>query len=82
MIAYGAALSLEELFENFNQEHSVLELIEILEQELAEKKSDNSPLSSPYFESEEEKKLFFERHAKKRPKIYTFAPENFSFMFY
>ncbi len=74
MIAYGAALSLEELFENFNQEHSVLELIEILEQELAEKKSDNSPLSSPYFESEEEKKLFFERHAKKRPKIYTFAP--------
>ena len=72
IIALGAALSLEELFQNFEQKNSLQEMIPLLEKEM-EKKSGESQSSKPFFDSEEEKEAFFKRHQKKRPKVYAFA---------
>lgn len=83
MVALGAALSISDLFKNFEQKNSLDDLISILQNSLSQNSSSKScesmeegerTSSKPFFDSEEEKNSFFERHAKKRPKVYSFAP--------
>lgn len=72
MIAKGAALSLNELFPDFVMECTIPQIIEFLEEDCT-KKEEVSSSGRLYFYSEEEKQEFFDRHKRKRPKVYKFA---------
>lgn len=73
MIAYGAALSLKELFARKKMKHTLDELIALLDEDLARPPVVENKLARAYFENEEEKADFFRRHEKKRPKLYKLA---------
>ena len=65
MVAYGAAISLESMFENRKRILDTGELLETLTQPfLSEQRAARGSEARPFFASEEEKAAFEKRHAE------------------
>ena len=67
MIAYGAALSLQEMFRDHETEYTAEELIRKLENECLNKEEKFTDGTKPFFSSEDEKEQFLKRHALLEP---------------
>lgn len=66
MIAYGAALSLQEMFCDVDEKYTPEELEKIIEKRDLEQESKISDAANPFFSSDEEKDEFMKRHALPR----------------
>ena len=64
MVAYGAAISLETMFENRKKISDPEELLAVLKSPSFKEKTGEEQEAKPFFASEEERKAFEKRHAK------------------
>ncbi len=63
MIAYGAALSLQEMFRDIQEEYTPEELENRIEKNKVTRERETEKAAMPFFLSKEEKEVFLERHA-------------------
>ncbi|MCD8121359.1 MAG: acyl-CoA dehydratase activase [Clostridiales bacterium] len=73
MVAYGAALSLNQMFSENTRKDTALGLLRRMDENRASMGNPDQKEAKPFFESEEEKTAFFTRHA--RPELRMHAPE-------
>lgn len=63
MIAYGAALALQEMFQDEKKEYTPEELEALIEKRKVEQEDVTSEVAKPFFSSSDEKEAFMKRHA-------------------